>query len=235
MRRLQFSFAHLKIIFIFSLLCCLPPHTVLAENAVNATVGTSGLGLEWSTPLHAKLRVRGLVSYATLERDETEEGIDYTIEFESANIGAILDWHPFAGTFRLSTGLISTSFGLDLESSTSQTDFDIGNSTYTGTNLKLVGDAEFNPVAPYLGFGWASSLARSGLYFSGDLGVMFIGEPKIALNASGQVSQGGGPAFDVRSNPLFQADLEIERQQLEDELEDFSLWPILNFGIGYRF
>jgi len=216
-------------------LLLLSANAAFAQNALNVTVGTTGLGLEWASSLHPKLRVRGVLSHLTYELDETEEGIDYTIEFESNNLGAILDWHPFSGCFRISAGLISTNFGLDLESDSSQTTFDIGDTTYTG-DLKLEGETDFNPIAPYAGFGWASDLSRTGLYFSGEIGVFFIGKPKISYDASGQVSdQSGGPVFDVGSNPQFQEDLEIERQRLEDEIEDFSMWPVLNIGIGYRF
>lgn len=216
-------------------LLLLSANTAFAQNALNATVGTTGLGLEWASSLHPKLRVRGVLSYLTFEHDDTEEGIDYTIDFDSNNLGAILDWHPFAGSFRLSAGLVSTNFGLDFRSDSSQNNFEIGNSTYTG-NLKLEGEADFNPIAPYAGFGWASDLSRSGLYFSGELGVLFIGKPKLSYDASGQArDQSGGPVFDVGSNPQFQADLEIERQLLEDEFEDISMWPVLNIGIGYRF
>jgi len=222
-------------IWLTTTLFLLSANPSFAQNALNATVGTTGLGLEWASSLHPNLRVRGVLSYLTFELDETEEGIDYNIDVESNNLGAILDWHPFSGCFRLSAGLVSTNFGLDLKSDSSQNNFEIGDNIYTG-NLKLEGDTDFNYIAPYAGFGWASDLSRTGLYFSGEIGVLFIGKPKISYDASGQVSdQSGGPVFDVGSNPQFQADLEIERQLLEDELEDFSMWPVLNIGIGYRF
>ena len=94
----------------------LSANAAFAQNALNATVGTTGLGLEWVSSLHPKLRVRGVLSYLTFERDETEEGIDYTIDVEGNNFGAILDWHPFSGSFRLSAGLVSTNLGFDFKS-----------------------------------------------------------------------------------------------------------------------
>ncbi|MDX1698908.1 MAG: hypothetical protein R3308_11500, partial [Thiohalobacterales bacterium] len=62
----------------------------------------------------------------------------------------------------------------------------------------------------------------------------------------------GGPAHDfaegavrdinspggfvpVTAFPQFQDDLEQERQEIEDDLEDYSLWPVLAFSIGFRF
>lgn len=205
-----------------------------AEQALNATIGTTGLGLEWSYPLSDKLRVRAILSSLSLDRDETEDDIDYTFEFESKNVGAVLDWHPFAGAFRLTAGLVRTDFGVDLESEAAQDDYEIGDSIYTG-NLQLSGEVEFNSMAPYVGFGWASNLRNSGLYFSGELGVLVVGEPKLSFVASGTASKDGGPIVDVGSNPEFQADLERERQELEDDLSDFDIWPILTFGVGYRF
>lgn len=205
-----------------------------AEQALNATLGTTGIGLEWSYPLNDKLRARAILSALSLDQDETEDDIDYEFEFESNNIGAVLDWHPFAGAFRLTAGLVRTDFGVELDSEAAQDVYNIGGTDYTGS-LKLTGEAEFSNMAPYLALGWASNLRRSGFYFSGEIGVLMVGEPKLSFSASGSASTGGGPVFDVGSNPQFQADLEAERQELEDDLSDFDLWPVLNVGIGYRF
>lgn len=208
--------------------------SIYAEQALNVTAGTTGLGLEWSYPLSEKLRVRAILSSFSLDRDETEDDIDYQYEFESNNLGAVLDWHPFAGAFRLTAGLVRTDFGIDLKSETSQNNYEIGDSVYSG-EIKLTGEADFASMAPYLGFGWASNLQRSGLYFSGEIGVLMVGDPKLSFEATGRASKNGGPLLDVGSNPEFQADLEKERRSLEDDLSDFDMWPILTFGFGYRF
>ena len=228
MRRQAFSLSALA-----ALPLLLATHTSSAEQAVNATLGSTGIGAEWTVPLNEKLRLRGIISTLSLESEETEDGIDYDVEVSGTNLGAILDWHPFAGGFRLSAGLVHTDMGLDLESS-GQDSYDIGGVEYTG-DIRLKGDADFATMAPYISLGWASSLNKSGFYFSGELGVMMIGEPKIDITASGLASANGRPLVDVSTNPEFQSDLERERQDLEDEYSDYNIWPVGVLGFGYRF
>ena len=39
----------------------------------------------------------------------------------------------------------------------------------------------------------------------------------------------------LAEDPLFQASLEQERQELEDEMSDFKAWPAISLGFFYRF
>ena len=228
MRRQAFSLSALA-----ALPLLLAAHTSSAEQAVNATLGSTGIGAEWTVPLNDKLYLRGIISTLSVESEETEDGIDYDVEVSGTNLGAILDWHPFSGGFRLSAGLVHTDMGLDLKSG-GQDSYDIGNTTYTG-DIRLKGDADFATMAPYISFGWSSSLKNSGFYFSGELGVMMIGDPKISITASGLASTENGPVVDVSTNPDFQTDLERERQDLEEEYSDYNIWPVGVLGFGYRF
>jgi hypothetical protein len=54
---------------------------------------------------------------------------------------------------------------------------------------------------------------------------MMQGSPKLNISADGSLS----------SNATFQSNLERERQDLEDELENFEFYPVISFGITYRF
>jgi hypothetical protein len=39
----------------------------------------------------------------------------------------------------------------------------------------------------------------------------------------------------LASDPGFQAALELEREQLEDEVSDFKAWPVISLGFVYKF
>lgn len=204
-------------------------------NGVNATFGTTGLGVELNRKLTDKLAVRGVLSALAIQVDGTEDDIDYDVDIGLANFGAILDFHPQANPFRLSVGMVATTTGVDIESTTAQTTYQIGNNTYTGT-VSIDGSADFNPVAPYFGIGWSSNQNNRGLYFTGDIGFMYIGEPKLSINAAGaNVTDQNGNSIDLNSSTQFQSDLERERQSLESDFSDLKVWPLFVLGLGYRF
>jgi len=55
--------------------------------------------------------------------------------------------------------------------------------------------------------------------------VLWQGEPDVTLDASGLLSL----------DPGFQAALEAERLELEDDMSDFKAWPVISLGFVYKF
>jgi hypothetical protein len=222
-------------------LCCLftlgAVSATHAAPAFNVTVGTTGVGIEWEQPLHPRLSVRAVASYAQLDRDDEGGDIDYSAELTAGGAAVLLDWHPFAGAFRVSGGLMASALGLELESK-ARGEYEIGDRTYSSSDLRLDGDVEYAPVAPYVGIGWGRRADASGWSMTAELGVLLVGDPSLTLDASGHVSAAdinGGSAVDVGSSADFQQDLERERIELEDDIDDFSIYPVLNLGVSYAF
>lgn len=228
---------HIPVLFSVAVGLISLPTLAQAEQAISGSLGSTGVGVEWITPFNDALRARVMLTYMAVQIDLDEDDIDYTADFSSANFGAVLEWHPFESGFRVSGGLVGTNFGFDLESESSQQSYNIGNDTYTGT-LQLDGDVEFASVAPYLAVGWSSDLDDYGLYLGLELGVLYVGSPNLSLNASGEVISddfNGGRPVNAANSADFQADLERERENLEDALQDYSFYPILTLSVGYRF
>lgn len=67
--------------------------------------------------------------------------------------------------------------------------------------------------------------------FRFDLGALVTGEPDVELDAELNAPFPIPPEIQV----LIDAFLAREQQQLEDEIGDFSVYPVLAFGVGYRF
>jgi hypothetical protein len=59
------------------------------------------------------------------------------------------------------------------------------------------------------------------------LGAFYQGSPKVGLKATFV-----NPALVP---PTFAADLEAERQKTEDDLKNYKVYPVLAFGVSYRF
>ena len=88
----------------------------------------------------------------------------------------------------------------------------------------LSGRTYFEDIAPYVGVGFDFEVfGKVGLNF--DLGVLWQGEPSVDLVADGT---GAGLA-------PFQAALEVERQELEDDLSDYKAWPVVSVAFIYNF
>ena len=58
-----------------------------------------------------------------------------------------------------------------------------------------------------------------------DFGVLWQGSPKVDLAVDGILAD----------DPTFQASLEAERLELEDEASDYKAWPVISLGFVVNF
>lgn len=206
---------------------------------VAGKVSTLGYGLEADYIISDKFSVRG--QFNTLGYDDTfdEDGIDYDGELELSSYGVLLDWRPFGGNFRLSAG----GFNVDNKitgSASGEGTYEIGDEQYTvGPNddLRLSADMELGDgFKPYLGLGWGHAPAnKGGLLLSFDVGVLIQGDPEVNLAVRGSAEDQFGNPVDAGSDPTVQAELRKEEANMEDDLKNFDVYPVVSFGIGWRF
>ncbi len=215
-----------------------------------------GLGVEGIYGLSDYFNVRGQFNYLSVNRNFNEDGVDYDAHVKLQSFGALIDYHPFAGSFRLSAGLYNDgneitsnatcrsgsqcNVGDDQITSTSATD---NPSIHAGLDMK-------KGVVPYLGFGWGNAMTGSPLHFAFDIGVMFQGSVPVTLSASGQgtvcdTTKPAGPGscapgqqrtnVNLATDPQVQAQVAQEQSDLQEKVNDYKLWPAISFTIGYRF
>jgi hypothetical protein len=183
--------------------------------------GTLGLGVEGTFGLSERVNLRAGINHYSLSRDETASDIHYDGDLDLQSGAVLLDWHPFAGTFRLSAGLMYNKNSLNLTAAPTSPQ-QIGGTTYTPAQIgTLTGDVTFKKSAPYAGLGWGNAARHGRLGFSFELGALFQGSPKVSLSASG--------------GAVSQADLASEAQQAEADLKDFKIYPVISFGLSFRF
>ncbi|HCF25946.1 MAG TPA: hypothetical protein DEV81_01690, partial [Cyanobacteria bacterium UBA11049] len=155
--------------------------------------------------------------------------IKYDANLNLFSIAALGDWYPWKSNgFHLTTGLVYNNNRADGtgEISSSQT-FNIGNKTFTVSQVeKLKGKVRYsNPIAPYIGIGYGNPVRKgSQLSFSIDVGVMFTGSPDVDLSSAreGQFAQ------------LAQA-IKKEENRIKNDLDKFSVYPVLSLGVSYQF
>jgi len=194
--------------------------------AIAGKAGTLGLGGELTTGVTSDINARFGLNTLGFDFDDEFEDVEYDVDMDFSSFSALIDWHVFSGSFRVTAGLLSLDHELGLDATPGE-NVDIGGTEYTPAQVgTLSGDAEIDGVAPYIGIGWGDPMDRSkkwGLYC--DLGVAFTDSPDVSLSANGTLA----------SDPAFQADLARERKDIEDDLEPFQFYPVLSVGLYYRF
>ncbi len=79
----------------------------------------------------------------------------------------------------------------------------------------------FRETVPYLGIGFGSAAKAPGrVRFVLDLGVLQQGSGDVTIRSS--------------KNLVSPDDLQQEETTIENDIEDYKLWPVLAFGISFR-
>jgi hypothetical protein len=204
-------------------LVLLVPAASEAQVAVGARIGTLGIGAEASFRINDRIAIRGGYGIVPYELEQEVNDVKYNVEPTSKlpNIGVDLK----LGMIRFGGGLMFFQEETTLLGTPTGT-VTFGNRTYTGSELGTVsGGIDHGSTVPYgiIGFGNPSGTGF-GMFL--DLGAGFTKEPVLALEVS-------GPA---RNNAQFNADLEVERQKIQDELDKyFKVWPIISLGFRFGF
>ena len=95
------------------LLAALTAPAAAADWSLGVGVSTLGFGVEAGYPFNDRFALRLAAYAAKVSQDGQESGIDFNSDLNLSNVGAYLDWHPFAGAFRISAGLFATDNNLD--------------------------------------------------------------------------------------------------------------------------
>jgi hypothetical protein len=103
----------------------------------------------------------------------------------------------------------------------------IGNQTFTPAQVGVLGlTGDLEDTAPFVGLGWDTTFESTGLGFKFVAGAMFTGTPQVNL-----VSTGGS----LSSDSNFQAQLAVEEQNLQDDVNDYEVYPVVQLGVTYSF
>ncbi len=196
--------------------------------ALVAEAGTAGFGP--SLIITANEKFTFTLGYTWLDYDydvETDDA-DYNGKLNLSNIKALANWHPFSGTFHFSAGLFATDNEVSITARPAPGNvFEVNGVDYPTNRIQsITGTATFeDDIAPYVGIGWAKSPANSGFAFYATLGVLFAGDPNARLSAT-------GPAAGTTQ---FQNNLRAEERDINDDLGVLGAYPVLQFGLQYRF
>lgn len=190
--------------------------------ALGVKAGTLGAGVEATYGLSERFNLRfGLNGYK-YEYEETASDIRYDAELDLASGAAMLDWHPFAGVFRVSLGYVRNDNRVLLTATPTGT-VDIGGQDFSPAQVgTLSGEVTFEENVPYFGVGWGNAARAKRLGFSVELGAMFQDAPEVSLSSTS-------------ADPMLQSRLGAEEREIEQDLENFEIYPVVSLGLSYRF
>lgn len=211
-----------KGITVFAIASVLASPMALADLGLGVKAGTLGYGVEGTVGLTTGVNLRAGLNGFSYDYTDSASNIDYDIGLDLKSYALLLDWHPFAGTFKLTAGILSNKNGATM-TATPTGSVTIGGNPYpAGTAGRLSGEVDFKGAAPYAGIGWGNAAGKSrGLGFSIELGVLFQGAPDVTLTST-------NPAVS-------QSDLDAEAREIEDDLSGFKSYPVISFGLSYQF
>lgn len=205
---------YLTLLLLPVLLFCSVPAKAEKGFAIGGRFGTLGAGFEVTKALTKRTRLRVGANAFTFGTSFNEAGISYDVDLRSRNIAAIFDFHPMNGNFRVSAGVFYNKNEFDADA----TGFiRIGGNDY---NTSLNANVSFDRTSPYIGVGWGNAVKEGRrLTHSFDLGLLYQGSPKVKLSATG----------------VLQSDLDQEALELEDALDSFKYYPVISYGISFKF
>jgi len=152
----------------------------------------------------------------------TDNGVSYNTSFKSSRTGLFADWFPFSGGFRFVGGITANDMKLDVNA------LGTGTANINNKPVNMAGhyfnmNLKYPTATPYLGIGYGHQAATKGLGFYFDAGVVF---GSFAADVSTDlVGQAG----------ITQADVDAQKQQMNDSLGGFKYLPSFSAGMVYRY
>lgn len=198
--------------------------------AVGVVGGTTGAGLEAQFQASPLINLRVAGDFFSYEEEFSTDDIDYDAEIDFNQLGGFVDLHPFNNSFFVSGGLYAGDRMVEVNATTTSS-AQIGDVIFTPAQIgTLTGSVDFGDTAPFLGLGFNNTFRTGGrIGFKAVVGAAFGGDPEVQLRRSGGITLPN----DIQT--LFDAELRKEEAELQEEVEDFKTFPVIQVGLTYRF
>ncbi len=188
-----------------------------------AKAGTLGLGIEATWRPVPYLDLRAGLNKFDYDSSGAQAGIDYNSDLKLDSLYVTANFRVPLQPLRFTVGVFSNGNELVMASQGAITN--IGGVTYLPSEIgTLRSTSSFESTATYLGIAF-DFRAFNKVGINLDLGVLWQDSPIVTMTADGTLA--GDPAFD--------AALEMERLELESDLEDFEVYPVISLGFAVNF
>lgn len=206
-----------------------PPRT-----AVGLRAGTAGVGLDLVGRLSDRAHVRLAAGTVGFDGTISTPDVDYDAEADLSTALLLLDWYPGAGAFRLSAGAGWNGTEVEVTAPLEQLLADEIPPDVLALLPPLgsaVGTAQGEELVPVLLLGWGNPFRGGRWNLSFEIGAFYQGEPEVDLGV-----RTGLPVDQLPGGPETLATLiEEEERELERELEDYTVLPVVSLSLTYSF
>jgi hypothetical protein len=209
---------------------------------IGVKVSTLGIGGEAAVALTHRSNVR--VAFNAFSYGDTfgKDGVTYKGTLDLRSLQATYDLFLLSG-FHVSPGVLIYN-GNKVTANASVP----GGQSFTLSNVNYLSDAA-DPVAgtgklavykaaPMLLFGFGNLVPRSSRHFSTsfEIGAAYQGPPRVTLNLTGSACDPTGiNCRSISSDPTIQANIISEQAKLNKSASPYKFYPVLSFGVGFKF
>ena len=203
---------------------CLSTPGVHAQE-VYATAGSLGVGAGVALPLTSWLGVHAELEGFGFSKRINIDGGEYDGHIGLLQGGLYLDLFPLSGSgFRVTAGALINNDDVKASAvETSDGQFKVGSNYVPAIGPAPSVKATFPHVMPYIGIGYGHKPVSKGFGLTFDFGAAY-GQPK---------SQYYVPA--VYNEIVSQADINQEESEITSKINKFKWYPVIQFGVSYRF
>ena len=201
--------------------------TALADHnfGVGVKAGTLGIGVEGTWRPLPYIDFRAGTNQYDYSDSGNFAGINYDAEANLDNYYVTGNLRFPLSPFRLTGGLYSNGNELNARSGDNGAIIFVGGDPYPADAVgTLSATAAFDNTSPYFGVGFDFTLLGK-LGMNLDFGVLLQGSPRVSVAADGLLA----------GNPTFEASLDAERAEIENELGNYKAWPVVSLGFVFNF
>jgi len=208
---------------------------------VGVKVSTLGIGGEVAIAVSHRSNVRFGFNAFSYGHSFDKDGVTYKGNLDLRSAQATYDLFLLKG-FHVSPGVLFYN-GNKVSANASVP----GGQTFTLSNTNYVSDPA-DPItgtgkltvykaAPMLLLGIGNLVPRSGHFsVSFEIGAAYQGPPRVTLNLSGSACDSTGLfCRSISSDPTIQSNIAAEQAKLNKSASPYKFYPVLSFGVGYRF
>jgi hypothetical protein len=220
-----------------SLACPVPARSQVDLGPV---ISTEGFGLEVAKGLGPQWRVRVGATAGSYSDDLRAGDFEYDAEADVRWVTGSLDWSPGGGAFHVTLGAAYNDHEIDGEADILTLAIQELGKSRVDQILALLGPgfdigvlrahAEFDPISPYVGIGWRSTKER-GIGYAFDLGVSHLGVADVSVTVDSDLPVDLIPTGGQR----LQEFLDEQEREIEEEAEDYQVYPVVRLQLFYRF
>lgn len=198
-------------------------NNIAQDYGVGLKVSTRGFGIDVLRSFGSQFNLRAGAAFFSISPDggDNSDDFKYSTNLNLSSVVLLGDYYPFNNSIRITAGGIINLNSADIDLIPTKS-YSVGGDVYDPESLgSLSAAVDFNTFAPYIGLGLGNPLfGESSLQFTFDVGTMYQGGAGVDLSATGLLEPSAAPD---------------QEDQLEQNLSWFKWYPVVSFGVFYKF